>query len=148
VELWAKLSANEKFEAYGVVGVVVGWILGLILGSASVCVGGYCVGTINYFNWGTAGLLGMLALALGVVLGVVLFLKISPSAGITCPVPVGQIILIVSAAALVCAALMTLIQFTNGGSPPVLMYIADVLMIGGAAVATWFAYQTWMASKA
>ena len=150
-ELWAKVSARERFVAYGVAAVVVGWVAGLILGSASECASylgqSVCVGTVNYFNFGSAGLFGILALILGIAVGVVLYLKVAPNTNIPWPMPVGQILLGASVATLVCAALMTLIQFTNGGTPPVLMYIADILMIGGGAAMSWFEYQDWLANK-
>ena len=46
---------------------------------------------------------------------------------------------------LACGVLMTLIQFTNGGNPPALMYIADVIVIGGGALMSWGAYQGYLA---
>ena len=151
-ELWAKVSPRERFVAYGVVAVVVGWILGTILGSKSYggSVAGYSFGvTYNYFSWGTAGLLSILALLLGIVGGVVLYLKIAPNMNITWPMPVGQILLGISVAALVCAALTVLFQFTdNLPDPPVLMYLADVVLVAGGALMAWGAYQEWLTTKA
>jgi len=152
VELWAKLTAGEKMVAGGILAVVVGWILGLILGNAQECVTvlGYtsCVGSLNYFTWGSAGLLAGLALVGAIVAGVILFLKVSPNMKVAWPMPVVQILLGVCLATLVCAALAVLIQLTNGGNPPALMYVADAIMVAGAAVATWFTYQAWVAGKA
>ena len=148
-ELWAKLSANEKLVAYGVPAVVVGWLAGQILGSSTIG-GGSIQGfnipgvTINYFGWGNAGLFALLALLAGIVVGVVLYLKVAPNMNITWPMPVGQILLGAAAVALICGVLMTLIQITNGGNPPILMYVADVLVIGGGAVSTWGAYQLYL----
>lgn len=150
-ELWAKVSPRERFVAYGVVGVVVGWIAGLILGTAQVCASyagqSVCVGSVNYFNYSNAGLFGILALVLGIIVGVVLYLKIAPNTNITWPMPVAQILLGGAVATLVCAALMTLIQLTGPTGAPVLMYVADVLMVGGGALMTWGAYQEWLTSK-
>ena len=143
-ELWAKLSANEKLVAYGVPAVVVGWILGQILGSSSVGVAGVYSVTINYFGWGNAGLFAILALLAAIVAGVILYLKVAPNMNITWPMPVGQILLGAAAVSLVCGVLMTLIQFTNGGNPPALMYIADIIVIGGGAVMSWGAYQLYL----
>jgi hypothetical protein len=152
VELWAKLSASEKLVAYGVVGVVVGWIAGLILGAASVCATylnqQVCAGSVNYFNYSNAGLFAILALVLGIATGVVLFLKISPDMKITWPMPVAQILLGAAVATLVCAALMVLIQVTGPSGAPVLMYVADVLMVGGGALMSWGAYQGFTAKAA
>ncbi|MGA2512360.1 MAG: hypothetical protein ABSG37_01905 [Candidatus Limnocylindrales bacterium] len=153
-QLWAKLSASERFVAYGVVAVVVGWLLGTILGSTTVGGGSYAGVnipgvTVNYFSWGNAGLMSILALIFGIVGGVVLYLKIAPNMNITWPMPVGQILLGASALALICAVLTLLFQVTNNLSgAPALMYVADVVLIGGGALMAWGAYQGWLASKA
>jgi hypothetical protein len=151
-ELWAKVSAREKFVAYGAVAVLVGWILGQILGSSTV--GGYNSNgfnfpgvTINYFGWGNAGSLEILALLAAIVVAVVLYLKVAPNMNITWPLPVGQILLGAAGVSLVAGALATLIQVTNGGNPPVMMYLCDVLVVGGGAAMTWFSYQEFLASK-
>lgn len=147
-ELWAKLSAGERFMAYGVGAVVVGWILGQVLGTSSVSVGGYNIGySINYFGAGNAGLLELVALVAAIVVGVVLYLKIAPNMNITWPLPVVQILLGAAAVSLAGGVLATLIQVTNGGTPPVLMYVADLIVIGGGAAMAWFAYQDFTASK-
>jgi hypothetical protein len=151
-ELWAKVSAREKFVAYGAVAVLVGWILGQVLGSSTIGggnVGGYNIPgyTINYFGWGNAGALEIIALLAAIVVAVVLYLKVAPNMNITWPLPVGQILLGAAAVSLVCGALATLIQVTNGGNPPILMYVCDVLVVGGGAAMTWFSYQEFLASK-
>jgi hypothetical protein len=152
-ELWAKVSPSEKFVAYGAAAVVVGWILGQILGSSTIgggSVGGYNIPgvTINYFGWGNAGLLELVALLAAIVVGVVLYLKVAPNMNITWPLPVVQILLGAAVVSLVCGVLATLIQITNGGNPPILMYVADVLVIGGGAAMAWFTYQEFVTSKA
>jgi len=91
-ELWAKVSPSEKFVAYGAVAVVVGWILGQVLGSSTIgggSVGGYNIPgyTINYFGWGNAGFLELVALVAAIVVGVVLYLKNAPNMNITWPLP-------------------------------------------------------------
>ena len=150
-ELWAKVSPRERFVAYGVVAVVVGWLLGTILGSKSYggTVAGYNFGvTYNYFSWGTAGLLSILALLCGVAGGVVLYLKIAPNMNITWPMPVAQIILGISVAALACGVLTVLFQFTdNLPDPPILIYLADVVLVAGGALMAWGAYQEWLTTK-
>jgi hypothetical protein len=153
-QLWAKLSPRERFVAYGVVGVVVGWLLGTILGSTTIGGGSYAGVTVpgvtvNYFSWGNAGLMSILAVLFGVVGGVVLYLKIAPNMNITWPMPVSQILLGVSVVALVCGVLTLLFQVTNNLSgAPALMYVADVVLIAGGALMAWGAYQEWLASKA
>jgi hypothetical protein len=143
-ELWAKLSANEKLVAYGVPAVVVGWILGQILGSSTYGAAGIYSVTINYFGWGNAGLFAILALLAAIVVGVVLYLKVAPNMNITWPMPVGQILLGLAVVTLACGVLMTLIQVTNGGNPPALMYVADIIVIGGGALMSWGAYQGYL----
>jgi hypothetical protein len=151
-DILAKLSAREKLMGLGSIGVVVGWLVGMILGSAQQCenlpyVGKICSGNINYFTWGNAGIMAILALVAAVILLVVLYLKNSSTA-ITWPMPVSQILLGLAVIALVLAALTVLIQFSNGtDGAPVLMWVADVILVGGAAVAAWGAYQEWAASK-
>ena len=150
--LLAKLSQNEKFIGGGSVAVVVGWILGQVLGSHQTCASyagqQICSGfSVNYFTWGNAGLLAILALVAAVAAIVVLYLKISGS-NVQWPMPVVQILLGLCAAALILAALTVLIQFTNNlPDTPVLMYLADVVLVGGAAVAAWGAYQEWLPTK-
>ena len=147
-ELWAKLSAGERFMAYGVVAVVVGWILGQVLGSSGGGnIGVYNIPGYNYFGAGNAGLLELVALVAAIVVGVVLYLKIAPNMNITWPLPVVQILLGAAAVSLAGGVLATLIQVTNGGTPPVLMYVADLIVIGGGAAMAWFAYQDFTASK-
>ena len=152
-ELWAKVSPREKFVAYGVAAVVVGWILGTILGTKSYgggTVAGYTIPGVsyNYFSYGTAGLLAILALLCGIAGGVVLYLKIAPNMNITWPMPVAQILLGISVAALVCGVLTLLFQFTSAlTDPPILMYLADVVLIGGGALMAWGAYQEWLTTK-
>jgi MFS family permease len=146
-EILAKLNQNEKLIGVGSIGVALGWILGQILGNRSECVYGYCV-SANYFSWGSAGLFAILALLIAIAAVVVLYLKLS-EAKITWPMPVAQILLGITVAALACAALAVLMQVTNGLSgAPVLVYLADAVLVGAAAVAAYGAYMQWTASKA
>ncbi len=153
-ELWAKVSPSEKFVAYGAAAVVVGWILGQILGSSTIgggSVGGYNIPgvTINYFGWRTAGLLD----SRGPPRGDRRWRR---------PVPQGRAEHEHHLAAARRADpprrrgrvaglrlfSRLLIQITNGGNPPILMYVADVLVIGGGAAMAWFTYQEFVTSKA
>ena len=62
--------------------------------------------------------------------------------------PVAQILLGLSVAALVCGVLTLLFQFTSAlTDPPILMYLADVVLIGGGALMAWGAYQEWLTTK-
>jgi hypothetical protein len=151
-ELWAKLSAGEKFIVYGAAAVVVGWIVGLILGSVNECAGynapGLVCPSVNYFSWSTAGLTAILALVLAIAAVVVLYLKLAPNLNITWPMPVAQVLLGVCALGGLLAVITALLNVTNGlPSPPIGMYIADILLVAGGAVMAWFAYQGYVASK-
>jgi hypothetical protein len=152
-EILAKLNQNEKMIGGGAIGVVLGWILGLVLGSTTV--GGYNAGgfnipgvTINYFSWGTAGLMASLAVLAAIVGVVVLYIKMTPSIKVTWPVPVGQILLGIGVAAVACAALTVLFQVTNNlTGAPVLMYVADLVLVAGGAAMAYGAYMEWTAGK-
>jgi hypothetical protein len=152
-ELWAKVSARERFVVYGAVAVVVGWLVGLIMGSVNACAGlnvpGYVCPSVNYFSWSTSGTTAILSLVLAIVALVVLYLKIAPNMNITWPMPVAQIMLGICGLTLILAVITALLNVTNGlPSPPIGMYIADVLLVAGGAVMAWFAYQEWLTTKA
>jgi TRAP-type C4-dicarboxylate transport system permease small subunit len=68
---------------------------------------------------------------------------------ITWPMPVAQIMLGICGLTLILAVITALLNVTNGlPSPPIGMYIADVLLVAGGAVMAWFAYQEWLTTKA
>jgi hypothetical protein len=149
-ELWAKVSARERFVVYGAVAVVVGWLVGLIMASVNACAGlsALCP-SVNYFSESTAGTTAILALVLAIVALVVLYLKIAPNMNITWPMPVAQIMLGICGLTLILAVITALLNVTSGlPSPPIGMYIADVLLVAGGAVMAWFAYQEWLTTKA
>ncbi|MGD0122751.1 MAG: hypothetical protein ABSC46_09355 [Candidatus Limnocylindrales bacterium] len=148
-ELWAKLSARERFIVFGMIAAVVGWLVGLILASNTYGVAGIATYSLNYYNAGNSGLLNILAMVAAVATLVVLYLKIAPNMNITWPMPIVQILLGLTAAVAVCGVLSLLIQVTNNlPDVPVMMYVADVLVIGGGAFAAFNAYQDFTAAKA
>ena len=151
-ELWAKVSAREKFIVYGAAAVIVGWLVGLILGSVNACAGISVAGiscTVNYFSWSTAGTTAILALVLAIVVIGIIYVKVAPNmASFAWPMPVAQILLGCAGAAGALALITALLNISNGlGNPPIGMYIADLLFVAGGAVMAWFAYQEWVASK-
>jgi hypothetical protein len=152
-EILAKLTQNEKYMGGGGALAVLGYIVGMILGNHQTCATyagqQICSGiSVNYFTWGNAGMLAILAALAGAALVVVLYLKVS-GANVQWPVPVGQILLGLAGATLVLAALAVLMHFTNNlPDSPVLMYLADLILVGGGALAAWGAYQEWMVKKA
>ena len=148
-ELWAKLSARDKFVVYGAVAVLVGWIVGEFIATVSPCAGtGYNCGTYSYFTAGNSGAFAILGLVLAIAAVVILYLKAAPNMNISWPMPVAQILLGVCGATLVCGALVVLMQLSYGlGGAPVTMWIADVIFVGGGAVMAWFSYQEYLAAK-
>jgi hypothetical protein len=152
-ELWAKLSATERFIVYGGALVVVGWIIGLALATVNLCGGiasTFCANlNINYFTGGNAGAVAVLGLVAGVAAVVLLYLKNAPNMSITWPMPFGQLLLYVSAATLVLAVLTVLLQVTRGlDGAPLMMWVADVVFVAGGALQAWGAYQGYLANKA
>jgi hypothetical protein len=151
-ELWAKISARERFVVYGAVAVLVGWLVGQFIATVNLCGGlniaGYSCPSFSYFSAGNSGSFAILGLVAAIAAVVILYLKVAPNMNITWPMPVGQILLGVSAATLVFGVLVVLMQLSYGLSgAPVTMWIADLLFVGGGAVMAWFEYQEWMASK-
>jgi hypothetical protein len=151
-ELWAKVSANERLILYGAVAVLVGWLVGQFIATISPCAGlgayGVACGTYSYFSAGNAGAFAILGLLLAIAAVVVVYLKIAPNMNVNWPMPVSQILLGAAGATLICGILVVLMQISYGlGDAPVTMWIADLIFVGGGAVMTWAAYQSWNASK-
>ena len=140
---------------YGAVAVIVGWLVGLFMATtiraraATSPATASAGATFNYFSWGNAGIFAILALVAGIVAVVVLYLKIAPNMKITWPMPVAQILLGVSVATLVLGRARVLSRSpTACPMPPILMYVADVVLVGGGALMAWGAYQEWLTTKA
>ena len=150
-ELWAKLSARERFIVFGAIAAIVGWLVGLILGSntyGSTVLGVNYGVTVNFYTWGTAGIFDHLAFVTALATLVVMYLKVAPNMNITWPMPVVQILLGLTVACVACGLLALLFQFSNGlTGAPALMYVADVLVIGGAGFAAFNGYMEYTASK-
>jgi hypothetical protein len=151
-ELWAKISARERFVVYGAVAMLVGWLVGQLIATVNLCGGlsiaGYTCPSFSYFSAGNSGTFAILGLVAAIAAVVVLYLKIAPNMKITWPMPVAQILLGVSAAALVCGVLVVLMQVSYGlTDAPVTMWLADVIFVGGGALMAWGAYQEWLLTK-
>jgi len=151
-EILAKLTQNEKLMGAGAIATAVGWLLGMIIASKNACegldIGGYSAlcPSVNFFTWGNAGTLALLALVAAILLVVVLYLKVS-GANVSWPMPVSQILLGLGVATVGLAALTVLIQISNGlDGAPIGMWIADVVLVGGGAVAAYGAYMEYSAA--
>jgi hypothetical protein len=156
-ELWAKVSAKERFIVYGAVAMLVGWVVGQFIATYNPCAGlnlgvygNLCSSaSFSYFSAGDAGLFAFLGLVGAIATAVVIYLKIAPNMKVAWPMPVAQILLGVCVFAVVCAALVVLMQLRYGlSNAPVTMWLADVLFVGGGAAMAWFAYQEYLTSKA
>ena len=150
-ELWAKVSAFERFIVYGAVGVLVGWIVGEFVATVNLCAG-YAVPGVNcsfsYWAAGNSGTFAILGLVAAIAAVVILYLKIAPNVSIAWPMPVPQILLGVCAVALACGVLVVLMQVSYGlGGAPVTMWIADLIFVGGGALMAWGAYQGYLLMK-
>jgi hypothetical protein len=152
-EIWAKVTAAERFIVFGAVAVLVGWIVGVFLATVDLC-GGIKIPGISYscsFSYwaaGDAGTFGFLGLLAAVAAVVVIVLKVAPNMKINWPMPVNQILLGICVATLAFGLLVVLMQLRYGlGDAPIMMWIADVIFVGGGAAMAWFSYQQYMASK-
>ena len=155
-ELWAKVSAREKLVVYGALAALVGCILGFILATKSY--GGYSGDgisipgvSVNYFTADNAGAFAFLTLIAAIVTLVVVYLHVAPNMNITWPMPYAQILLIAAAATGACAILIVLMQLIRPGGfgpePPIFLYVADLVVVAGGALAAYAAYMEWTAAK-
>ena len=155
-QIWAKISAREKLVVYGAVGVAVGCLVGMILGTKSY--GGYSAAginipgvSVNYFTAENAGLFALLALVGAIATLVVIYLQAAPNSNINWPLPYTQVLVIVALATAACAILIVLMQLIRAGGfgpePPIFMYVADILAVAGGALMAYAAYMEWQAFK-
>jgi hypothetical protein len=147
-EILAKLNQNEKLVGGGAIGVLVGWVLGLIL-------------TSGWYGASGAQALGLIAIAAAVVAVVVLYLKYAPGQNITWPLPVPMLMLIVggvAAAAGVLGLLIALVYDPCGGycnavlgnlglGKPITLYLATIVVAAGGGVMAWGGYQEYLKIK-
>jgi hypothetical protein len=154
-ELWAKISARERFVVYGAGVTVVAWLIGVLLATKSygggsaygVTIPGY---SINFFTNYHGMDLGLIAMLAAVAVLVVIYLKYAPNMNITWPAPVATVLLGAAVLSVACSALMTLLQLTSGigiADWPIFAWVAVLGMLGGGAAMAWFAYQDYVAAK-
>jgi hypothetical protein len=159
-EIIAKLNPREKLIAIGGVVFVVGWLVGLVLASASY---NYGIGSVSTNVWNESGGtgIGILGLLAAVAAIAVLYLKYAPNMKITWPAPIPVILLGISAVAGLVALDLLWNNFSNSqdwgkvagiaatGFPawPITDWIAVAGVVAGAAVMLWGAYQEWTLSK-
>jgi hypothetical protein len=149
-ELWAKVSAFERFIVYGAAAVLVGWIVGEFVATVNLCAGiniGGC--SFSYWAAGNSGMFAILGLIAAIAAVVILYLKLAPNTNIAWPMPVPQILLGVCLATLAFGVLVVLMQVSYGlTGAPVTMWIADLIFVGGGALQAWGAYQGYLKMKA
>jgi hypothetical protein len=124
-QFWNKLNANEKLVMYGVIAVVIAFLVGVVAG-------GYFGGT------GSFGLVGAIAI------GVIYWLKYSPNK-INWPAPVQTIVLVIAAIDLV-FALLSLLSWLGaigfiGIGLLMLAVIINAIGCGLMAYGAWKEYQ-------
>ena len=115
---WNKLNANEKLVGYGIVVILVAWLVGLVGGGFGS-------------SW---------AFIAAIAVGVIYWLKYAPNQSITWPAPIQTIVLVISgiAALLSLLGLLTLLGFLGLLGP---MYLISV--VGNAVGAGLMAYGAW-----
>ncbi len=156
-ELWAKTSAREKLVVYGAGAVAIGVIVGLILATKSYG-GGSVSGvsipgvSVNYFTAENAGTFALLALIGAIVTLLVVYNHVAPKPPVaTLPAPYGQVLIAVAGITAACAILVLLMQLIRAGGlgpePPIFLYVADLLVVGGGALLAYVAYMEWQATK-
>ena len=122
-QFWNKLNANEKLVMYGVIAVLVAFLIGVVAG-------GYFGGT------GSFGLVGAIAVA------VIYWLKYSPNK-INWPAPVQTIVLVIAAIDLVFALLSVLGWLGFFGLS--LFALAVIVNAIGCALMTYGAWKEYQA---
>ena len=154
-EIMAKITARERMIGIGAIVVVVGWLIGLILGSKDVCATyagqKICAGSQNYFTHEHGTDLGLLALLAAIAGIVVIYLKYAPNMKINWPAPLPVIMLAIGGVAVGASALMLVLAFLDAKDfmdfVPITMWIAMIAMVVGGALMAWPAYQDWTATK-
>jgi len=122
MNVWAKLNANEKIVGYGIVVVVISWVLGLVGGAG--------------FGGG--------ALIPAIVVGVIYWLKYASKTPINWPLPVATIVLIITGieAILALLALLGLLSlFAFFGIIYLIAILGNAVGAGIMAYGAWKEYQ-------
>jgi hypothetical protein len=121
---WNKLNANEKLVGYGIIVILVSWLVGLVTG------GGF--GS----SW---------AFVAAVAVAIIYWLKYAPNQSITWPAPIQTIVLVIAgiAALLSILGLLGLLSFLSFLG---IGYLIAVL--GNAVGAGLMAYGAWMEYQA
>ena len=121
---WNKLNANEKLVGYGIIVILVSWLVGLVTG------GGF--GS----SW---------AFVAAIAVAIIYWLKYAPNQSITWPAPIQTIVLVIAgiAALLSILGLLGLLSFLSFLG---IGYLIAVL--GNAVGAGLMAYGAWMEYQA
>ena len=122
-EFWKKLNANEKLVGYGIVIVLISWLVGIVTG------GGF--GS----SW---------AFVAAIAVAIIYWLKYAPNQSITWPAPIQTIVLVISgiAALLSILGLLTLLGLLSFlGILYLLAVLLNAVGAGIMAYGAWKEYQ-------
>jgi hypothetical protein len=120
---WNKLNANEKLVGYGIIVILVSWLVGLVTG------GGF--GS----SW---------AFVAAVAVAIIYWLKYAPNQSITWPAPIQTIVLVIAgiAALLSILGLLGLLSFlTFLGIGYLIAVLGNAVGAGLMAYGAWMEYQ-------
>jgi hypothetical protein len=158
-EILAKLNQNEKLMGGGAVLLVLGWLIGFLLASASVA----GVASINVFNESGGTGLGFLALLGAIAIIAILYVKVTPTVKVNWPAPLELIELIIAAVVGLIALYLLYTNFSHSndwnsltaycglasvGCPswPITDWVAVLAIVVGAGLMAYGAYMAWVAA--
>ena len=127
---WNKLNANEKLVGYGIIVILVSWLVGLVTGG---------------------GLGGSWAFIAAIAVGVIYWLKYAPNQSITWPAPIQTIVLVIAgiAALLSILGLLGLLSFLAFlGIGYMIAVLGNAIGAGLMAYGAWKEYQAMPKSAA
>jgi hypothetical protein len=120
---WNKLNANEKLVGYGIIVILVSWLIGLVLGGG--------IGS----SW---------SFVAAIVVAVIYWLKYAPNQSITWPAPIPLIVLVISGIAALLSilgllSLLGLLGFLGIGF--LIAVLGNAIGAGMMAYGAWKEYQ-------
>ncbi len=120
---WAKLNANERLVGYGVIIVLVSWLVSLVGGGAGVSYG----------------------FITAIIVAVIYWLKYAPNSSVTWPLPVPTLVLLITGISALLAILAVLPVLGLGlffyGGLWLIAYLGGVVGVIVMAYGAWREYQ-------